>query len=519
MSYNELGPVQMFNDGAYIRVENSTASTVVNYIKATLLIQRDNGNRFFLKNDSYIAYYNYTDVSLPVSTDVNDLISQLTSWNNGTETVQIGNSNIPVTITNTPDVNITNTSIPTTLPASMMDSMSRLKVSYPQTTILNISPLYDKTPRQVTEIIANGASTSNDFSKGMVAMSLSSNVGSLLTRQSKLYAPYVHGATHTALISGVLINNVSIMGATSRIGVFDDASNNNSGQPIGNGMFFQWDTTGGLSVVHRTCVSGAMQDTVVQQASWNRDIFNGTGASGINWDITDVHTFVFEWNQAIPGTAKLGIFGHRNDTNEDTIVWCHQFSNAQPFGNPSLPVRWQIFSDSGNLGGLSMMQGDATIYASKHLQEPNRIRQASLGNDMVLINTPATVPLLSIKLRSGCERAKLRPRSIQIANIAGGGYGYWSLVLNQNFNTTNWTNVETTSSFASWDNTATEASGGIVLTSGFIYNASVQTINLEDYDIKLMSDIMGICDTLTIMATNLNGVLNLSASIDWYEQP
>jgi hypothetical protein len=267
MSYNASGPIHMYDEGAYIRVTNDSSSTVVNYVKATLLIQRDSDCRFFFKNDSFITYYNYTDVSTPYSSSIDDLIAQIKSWNTQSSfsgSVSIDNSNLPVTITNS--------SIATTLPISITDQFKRLKVSATPTTLLNISSIYDKTPTQISEWYSNDTSSSNDFVKGVVSMPLTTAEGSHIIRQSKIYASYVHGSTSTAVVSARLINDVSLPGVLARVGVFDESSLYTGAQPVGNGMYFEWSTNYGLNVVYRTNFSGSMIDYRVPQGDWNIDL-------------------------------------------------------------------------------------------------------------------------------------------------------------------------------------------------------------------------------------------------------
>lgn len=511
MSYNASGTIHMYDDGAYIRVTNDNSPTVVNYIKATLLIQKDSDGRFFLKNDSFINYYNYNDVSTPFSSSIDDLISQLKAWNTTTSfsgNVTIQNSNLPV--------NVTNSTIQTTLPLSLIDQFQRLRVSTTPTTLLNLSTQFGVEPTQIAEWTFKDAYSSNDTYKGHVGMSISTSNGSHIIRQSKVYAPYVYGSTNTAIISGQLINDVTIPGVMSRIGVFDDSNYNEGSQPIGNGLCFQWNYDNGLSVVYRTNFSGNMTDYDVQQASWNLDILNGTGASGFSYDVSATYNFVFEWNQANPGSARVGIMGHKSDTSEDGVIWCHHFLNALPFGNPSLPLRWDIVATNDNIGGAGMVQGSAVIYSNKLEKETNKVFQVSMGSNLQMLTSPGRQPLFSISLRPGCERAKLKPRNL---HIASGGFGYWELCMNQNFNVTNWNNINSAISYARWDKDATDSSSGYVITSGYIYDASSQTINLEDYNVTLTSDVYGVVDTLTLALVNVNGVLNVSASMDWYEIP
>lgn len=508
MSYNPSGPVHMYDDGAYISVTNDNTSTVINFVKAALFIQKDSSERFFLKNDSFISYYQYTDVSTPVSSSIDDLLMQLKAWNVGGATVQVSNSNLPVTIQNT--------SIATTLPNTMMDSFENLKVSSESKVLLSISSTYDTSPTQITQYINNGADSSNDFHKGVVGMTVSTDNNSYIIRQSKQYIPYVHGATNTAIVCGRLINDPEPFQVLARIGVFDDSNYYNGTQPIGNGMFFQA-YNNNLAAIYQTNVSGIQDVVEVSQGGWNLDTMNGNGPSGFTYNSSKVYDYVFQYNQSIPGSARVGIMGYNNTTNEYGVIWCHRFDNAPKFGNPSFPVRWDLWT-YGNDGGFFMWQGPAVVYTDKNIKNTQRLFQVTLGGNMITITQPSTKPLFTVRLREGAERAMLKPRSLQIVNIAPGGYGYWELVVNATLNNPDWQPISGGTSFAKWDIASDAVMGGNVIASGFIYDASIEKINLTDYDISLTSDIYGNTDTLTLQVTNVNGVLNVSASLEWFEQ-
>jgi hypothetical protein len=73
-------PVTIHNDSAYVKVVHSNG-VVVYYVKSNLIIQKLNEKLFMLKNESFMNYYNYDEVAEPVSSDIDDLLSQITSWN------------------------------------------------------------------------------------------------------------------------------------------------------------------------------------------------------------------------------------------------------------------------------------------------------------------------------------------------------------------------------------------------------------------------------------------------------
>jgi len=496
MAYNSEGPVHMYNEGAYIRVTNDNNGVMVNYNKSTLVIQRDSDNTFFMKNDSFINYYNYTDVATPVSTSLNNLISIIASWN-----TSMG-SNISVTST-------------TTFSSTMLDSLSRLKVSSQPDTVMTINTTYNKNPSRIDEFTLSNAVSSHDGSKGVVNMNLVSTTGSRIIRQSKLYTPHVFGSTTTAIVNGVLTTNNTNSNVVSMIGVFDNSNDviGASAQSTGNGVFFKYDNTSNLKLVHRTNITGTQVDTVVPQGNWNIDPLDGNGPSGLTLNVASPNSFVFEWNQAnASAIAKAGVYANG-------VSFCHVFSNVAMFGNPALPVRWEIAHDSnlGTANSATMVQGPAVIYTDEPYTGPNKTFAYDIGSNFKLMNTTGTSPLMSIRLANTFERAKIYPKDLEIINIAAGGVGKWQLTLNPTLIDASFSSVDA-SSFAEGDSNATDAVGGVSVASGYIYSAGVTKVPLNDKDISLLCSIDGTQDVLTLQVTNINGTLNVSSSIEWVEQ-
>lgn len=81
-AYNASGPITMVDNLKYITIANSVSGVNLFVSKENLIIQRDSNSSFFVKNESYVCYYNYSDVSTPVSTSVDNLISILISYVN-----------------------------------------------------------------------------------------------------------------------------------------------------------------------------------------------------------------------------------------------------------------------------------------------------------------------------------------------------------------------------------------------------------------------------------------------------
>lgn len=497
MAYNADGTVHMYNDGAYIRVTNDDNGVVINYVKASLIIQKDSDNTFFLKNDSIINYYNYVDVSTPISTSIDNLISQIKSWNTSMS------SNLSVTSV-------------TTFSDSMMDPFNRLKTSYPQDILLSLNTTFNSNGLHIDELSSNAMSTF-DASKGVVSMNVMNSTGSRIVRQSKLYPYHVYGSTSTAIVNGVLTTNNTNSNIVSRIGVFDDSNDVNGGngqQPTGNGVFFQYDNKSNLRLVHRTNVGGSQVDTFVPRASWNLDTLDGNGASGVTLNVTEPVNFLFEWNQANSvAVAKAGIY--RNG-----VKYCHAFSNAPLFGNASLPVRWEMFHDSnlGSANSATMIQGNAVILSDSEFKGNKNAFAYDLGSNFKLLNASSNLALFSIRLSDTYERAQVNIDKLEIINISTGGVGKWQLILNPSSLTgqVSFSNVASTS-FVEADASGLQADGGTCVASGYIYDAGVTHVPLSQKEISLLCSITGQQDTLTLQATNINGTLNLSASMEWNE--
>lgn len=73
-------PISIHDESAYVRVVHDDG-VVIYYVKAHLMIQKMSEGSFMLKNDSVINYYRYSDVMEPVSTNLDDLLHKIASWN------------------------------------------------------------------------------------------------------------------------------------------------------------------------------------------------------------------------------------------------------------------------------------------------------------------------------------------------------------------------------------------------------------------------------------------------------
>lgn len=69
--------ISFANNQRFLRVTNSRTNTISYISKLNLVIEKDNHESFYLKNDDFIKYYNYKDVLYPSSRDMGNLVTKL----------------------------------------------------------------------------------------------------------------------------------------------------------------------------------------------------------------------------------------------------------------------------------------------------------------------------------------------------------------------------------------------------------------------------------------------------------
>jgi len=124
----------------------------------------------------------------------------------------------------------------------------------------------------------------------------------------------------------------------------------------GDGFYFENDAAT-LSFVRRYMTQGATGgEERVTQPSWNLDKMNGTGASGINLDMTKAQHFVVEYQWLGVGTIRFGF-----ETGPKGIVWAHEMHSVNALAESwsrtgSLPVRAEVYNYSAStINALTMI--------------------------------------------------------------------------------------------------------------------------------------------------------------------
>ena len=69
--------ISFANNQRFLRVTNSRTNTITYISKLNLVIEKDNHESFYLKNDDFIKYYKYKDILYPSSRDMANLVTKL----------------------------------------------------------------------------------------------------------------------------------------------------------------------------------------------------------------------------------------------------------------------------------------------------------------------------------------------------------------------------------------------------------------------------------------------------------
>jgi hypothetical protein len=72
--------VQFINDVSYIKAVHSDG-IVIFYVKAALILQKLSNTSFMFKCDSFEQFYDYADVTEPITMDIDEFLSIVASWN------------------------------------------------------------------------------------------------------------------------------------------------------------------------------------------------------------------------------------------------------------------------------------------------------------------------------------------------------------------------------------------------------------------------------------------------------
>jgi len=276
-----------------------------------------------------------------------------------------------------------NVDTPVEVQLGLSDAFGRARVSQPYT-LGDYKHLYG-IDTDFIEYAEGDAEINFQPNKACARLSTTSNILDRMVHQSKFYHHYMPGKSQLILSSFNFY--AAIPGVTKRTGYFDDS----------NGIYFEQNGDGILSIVIRSSTSGAPVENRIVQTEWNVDKCDGTGNSKWNINITKTQLLWCDFQWLGVGRVRVG-FVHDNE-----YILCHTFYHSDTFetvyiSNPNLPVRCEIFNTGETSGGY-FDQICTTVISEGGYTE--------IGQDWSTLNTTlrtiagnTTLPVIAIRLKN-----------------------------------------------------------------------------------------------------------------------
>jgi hypothetical protein len=357
---------------------------------------------------------------------------------------------------------------------------------------------------------------------GQAAVELLAGVDSTVIRQSKKYIRYQPGKSQ--LIFQTFVFGKTTQAVTRRAGYFDRD----------NGIFLE-QVGQAVSLVVRSNVGGAIEETRVSQANWNVDKFDGSSSpdnpSGrsLDLDFSQILVIDFEW---------LGVGSVRAGFVVDGLIrYAHNFNHAGYtagvyMATPNLPVRYEIAGGAGVTGTHRLQQICSSVISEGGFVEDFGVPSAaSNGANVIALTTRQ--PVLSIRptqnFKGQINRGRIVPENIDVYTSAQPIY--WELVYGGVLTgPATFTGIHN-ESIVEADALATGIVGGLVIDSGFAIAGGLganeragSAASALLSKLPLALNVAGahptgtFSDVLSLLATSIPGSsTNVSGALSWRE--
>jgi hypothetical protein len=391
-------------------------------------------------------------------------------------------------------VTTTGSAVPVSIGGTNVDAFGRLRVSAPYT-------IFDSQNRyaidnQFDTSTATGGSTTYLPNESSVRMDVTTSSGSEVVRQTYRCMPYQPGKG--LLLLATFVMNTAKTGLRQRVGYFGTQ----------NGVFIQQaDST--VSFVLRSYISGSVSDArTVDQADWNGDKLDGTGASGYTLDLTKAQILWMDFEWLGVGSVRCGFIIDGN------YIVCHTFENANDITSvymttAILPIRYEITNTAATASASSMKQICSSVVSEGGYEQTSIEHVARRTATRTSIST-TFVPLVSIRLASTALNAVVLPVKFNVMPTSTGDD--FEVILAKNstgLTSASWAAVSSDANVEQ-DTSATAMTVGTIVDIQYVKstNQSSGTINQPaayNWDLQLGSSLTGTSDIYTLGIRVLSG--------------
>jgi hypothetical protein len=202
---------------------------------------------------------------------------------------------------------------------------------------------YNVNPSMMNTTETNGGTVTQ--TNAMAVLQTSTNVAGLASMSSVRLLKYRSGLGALARFTGLFTTGVA--SSTQGVGIGTDE----------NGYFFGYNGTA-FGILHRI----DSVDTWITQTTWNYDVMDGTGRSGMTLDPTNIN--VFEITYQYLGAGQITFYIEDTVTGDFTpvhkIAYANSFTTPSLF-NPSLPLS-AFAENTGNATNLTVKSASMSAF-------------------------------------------------------------------------------------------------------------------------------------------------------------
>ena len=396
--------------------------------------------------------------------------------------------------------------------ADVVDAFNRLKVANPFT-LFDSQNRYK--PNDKWDVFGiTGGTYSYSIIESAINLIVGTTLGSKISRETKRIFPYQPGKS--LLVLNTFALNQPKEGLRQRIGYFGLTGGATSGVPY-NGVYLQ---QSGLTLSMVMSSASLNTTTTVNQADWNGDVFNGTGASGRNLDISKANILWMDFEWLGVGNVRTGFYV------DGKPVIAHTFHNdnintTTYMTTACLPIRYELENLTGQTGSSQLKQICSSVISDGGYQGRSQKQFVSVGtktSDAVTIGNGTLTPVLSIRLNSNRLDAIVLPTQLDILVTTADNIR-WQLLLNATGLTgASWTTHS--NGTIDYDTSTTAYTGGQIIQQGLTYQKVESTAlgTLEDFNIQLGRSQSGVSDIITLVAAGAAAsTAKILASLAWEE--
>lgn len=350
-----------------------------------------------------------------------------------------------------------------------------------------------------TNTVSGGTVTNNDLTSS-ADVNVTITNGSRALLQSKEYIQYTPGKTSQAYLAGRFSANSA--NRKQRLGCFDD----------NDGLFFEYES-GILYSVTRTSVSGSPVDTRVASTDWNIDKMDGTGPSGITLNPELIQTYIIQFQWHGSGMRIWGL------SLNNTILFVHKQSNANVGTNPwaksaDFPIRGEVVN-TATAANTATLRIQSFVALTEGADFNGNQRHAVSRSTNKAVNTSAFIPCFSVRLKAAFNRGSLKVIKVPVLSTSTDNLEI-RLILNPTLTAASWTSAGT-NSIAEFDESATAASGGEVLSVFYAVGRGTSQVLIDDTLLKLVADYSGTADILTLAVKSIDNAATVRAGMVFLE--